>query len=176
MDVATLWRLQQAHQRQRNEWDRIGRRLKRLTGKRSSDLLIHDPLLLAPFAAHPGQRMSGGGQLAPMASKQTTQMRRNHPSKSVKFPAPNNNPLDLLVVGQRLIMHRPPGRRQVQPHSPMSSQPRQHVEEYVYFYPVHYHETDHWPPHGQREPNLVMDARFVAELLDELLMTAGNRI
>jgi len=181
MDVATtLWRLQQAHQRQLNEWDRIGRRLKRLTGKRSSDLLIHDPLLQPPFVAHPGQRMSGGGQQTPMplpmARKQTTQIRRNHPNKSVKFKASNNNTLDLLVVGQQLQMHRPPGRRHVQLHSPMSSQPRQHIEEYVYFYPVHYHETDHWPPHGQPEPNLVVDARFVAELLDELLLPAGNRI
>ncbi|EDV47523.1 uncharacterized protein LOC6551616 [Drosophila erecta] len=188
MDDATHWRLQQAHQRQRTEWDRIGRRLKRLTGKRSSDLLLHDPLLQPPFAAHPGhtghpghpghpgQRMSGGQQVPiPMASKQTTQIRRNHRSKSNNFPAPNN-PLELLVVGQQLQMHRPPGRRHVQLQGAPGSQPRQQIEEYVYFYPVQYFELDHWPPHGQQEPELVMDARFMAELLDELLMNAGNRI
>ncbi|XP_043660848.1 uncharacterized protein LOC122625058 [Drosophila teissieri] len=177
MDVATPCRLQQAHQRQRKEWDRIGRRLKLLTGKRSSDLLLHDPLLQPPFAAHPRQRMSGCQQLPmPMVRKQSTQIRRNHPNRSAKCPAPND-PLELLVVGQQLQMHRPPGRRHVQLQDPASSsQPRQQIEEYVYFYPVHYYEMDHWPPHAKQEPSLVVDARFMAELLDELLLNAGNPI
>ncbi|XP_039498846.1 uncharacterized protein LOC120456227 [Drosophila santomea] len=170
MDVATPCRLQQAHQRQRKEWDRIGRRLKLLTGKRSSDLLLHDPLLQPPFAAHPRQRMCGGQQLPmPMVGKQTT-----HSNRSAKFPAANN-PLELLVVGQQLQMHRPPGRRHVQlqdPHS--SSQPRQQI--CFCFYPVHYYEMDHWPPHAQQEPSLVVDARFMAELMDELLLNAANLI
>nr|XP_016923061.1 uncharacterized protein LOC108004632 [Drosophila suzukii] len=181
MEEKTFWRLQQAHQRQRKEWDRIGRRLKRLTGKRSSDLLLHDPLLQPPYAADPGQqmwmRMSGGQQVAmPMNQKQaTTQKRRNQPHKSFKFSSSKDN---LLVVGHRLQMHQPPGRRHVQLQDATgSSQPRQQMEEYVYFYPVNCCELEHGSPPGQvEEPYLVVDPRFMAELLDELLLDAGKPI
>ncbi|XP_016956332.1 uncharacterized protein LOC108028856 [Drosophila biarmipes] len=180
MEEKTMRRLQQAHQRQRKEWDRVGRRLKRLTGKRSSDLLLHDPLLQPPYAADPGQRlwmrMSGGQQVAmPVDRRQATSpKRRNHPQKAFKFSASKD---DLLVVGQRLQMHQPPGRRlvQLQGATPTGScQSHQQMEQYVYFYPLNCCELESWsPPAPGEEPYLVVDPRFMAELLDELLLQAG---
>ncbi|XP_017056018.1 uncharacterized protein LOC108097936 [Drosophila ficusphila] len=180
MKEATLWRLQQAHQRQRREWDRIGRRLQRLTGKRSSDLLLNDPLLQPPLAGDPGQRMrmSGGQQAAiSLDGNHANDEARRQPYRMDN----SGGKLDLLVVGRQLLMHRLPGRRNVQLQQLQDLPSSQHrlskEEEYVYIYPCSYHgmEMDSWSPSGlASEPYLVVDARFLAELLDELLMDATN--
>ncbi|XP_017085321.1 uncharacterized protein LOC108117421 [Drosophila eugracilis] len=179
MEGATLWRLQLAHQRQYKEWDRIGRRLKRLTGKKSSDLLLHDPLLQPSFVAINGQRMwvrmSGGQQVPiPIEKNRATQKHRNEQNKSGIKIIPPKNPLDLVIVGQQLHMHQPPGRRHVRLENP-SSRTHLQMEEYVHFHSFrNYYKFDHWGPYSQEESYAVIDARFMMELFNELLMDVSS--
>ncbi|KAH8317507.1 hypothetical protein KR074_007111, partial [Drosophila pseudoananassae] len=192
-------RLKQTYQRHCLERERITRRLKRLTGKRSIDLLCKDstapPIAITMAALSSPSRMKGGQQMGSLETPlpQQRQVPPTPPSRPCSSPisvARKRSPRkasrhvakttpDLLVVGHQLPMHAPPQSRRI----PL---PRQPVDDYIYFYPGHYPEMIYWHPQGMlfqpeqphqilvkdEEPPRVVDKRFIAELVDGLILEA----
>ncbi|EDV34393.1 uncharacterized protein Dana_GF21294 [Drosophila ananassae] len=197
-------RLKQAYQRHRLERERITRRLKRLTGKRSIDLLCNDasppPIAIAIAELSIQRRMKGGQQMRsleahallprphlrqvpptppPTPRASPIPVSRKRPPRKASRHAAKSTP-DLFVVGHQLPMHAPPQSRRI----PL---PRQPVDDYIYFYPGQYPDMIYWHPQGMlfqpqqphqphqilvkgEEPPRVVDERFIAELVDELIL------
>ncbi|BFG02407.1 mushroom body large-type Kenyon cell-specific protein 1 [Drosophila madeirensis] len=112
MDPSTMWRLQEACQRNLVERQRIRKRLQHLTGKRSGELLCNDknrhgqpddwPCLTSFGTADARERMSAP---APQSGPKRARQRKLKHGCCVRDIRGELPPPELLVVGHQLPMH-----------------------------------------------------------------------
>ncbi|SPP78275.1 nuclear transcription factor Y subunit beta [Drosophila guanche] len=136
MDPSTMWRLQEACQRNLVERQRIRKRLQHLTGKRSGELLCKDknrhgqpddwPCLTSFGIADARERMSAP---APQSGPKRARQRKLKHGCCIRDIREEQPHLELLVVGHQLPMHPLPMTATRSHHTSEHLQQQQHQQQ-----------------------------------------------
>ncbi|XP_022223784.2 lateral signaling target protein 2 homolog [Drosophila obscura] len=173
MDPSTMWRLQEACQRNLVERQRIRKRLQHLTGKRSGELLCNDknrhcqaddwPCLTSFGVADARERMGAPAPQPPSSGPKRARARKlKHSCNRYTGEMP---PLELLVVGHQLPMHslpmtttrsHQPSEHLLQQHQHQQQQQKQHSQSHKHRHRhSHSHRTNRQHHHaGERKQSL----------------------